>query len=120
MLSTFIDFIHALSMIVWVASMPFLFWHRWKTASIIAACYNLFFITVNRLGHWLLGECVLTRLARECGGTQDPEFFVVRVSREVFGYIPIDRNVVFFEQFLVFIISVGTLMTLWKHRKNLG
>ena len=118
MLASMIEFVHALMLVIWVSSMPLLFWHRWPALSTAIACYSLFFIVVNRLGHWLLGECVLTRLARMCGDSQDPEWFIVKFSRAVFGFIPSNKQVIYVEQFLVVCVAIGVAYTLLKRRQR--
>lgn len=116
-LSAIIEFVHAIAMVLSVASLPLLFYHRWPKLSLVVACYNLFFIIVNRVSHWLLGECILTRLARLAGGTQDDEWFTVKFSRLVCGFIPSNKQVTYVEQALVVLVVLGVFYTLWWRRR---
>lgn len=112
-----VEFIHAWTMVVWVASLPFLFWHRWPKLSLAVAVYNLAFIVINRVSHWLLGECILTRVARWVGGDQGDEWFTVKFSRLVFGCIPSNKQVALVEQTLVLVVAIGVFYTLWWKRR---
>lgn len=114
--ASIVEFFHALVMVVWVGSLPFLFWHRWQKLSIFLALYNLFFVIANRVSHYILGECVLTRIARSVGGDQSNEFFTVKFSRMVFGFIPSNKSVTYVEQTLVVIVSIGVYLTLRRKR----
>ena len=110
MLSIIIDFFHAFLMVAWVASFPFLFWHRWKWLTYASCAYSLLFISVNRLSHWILGECVFTTLARGAGGAPDSGWFAVRFSRWVFGFTPTNRHVVYVEESLIALAALGILI----------
>ena len=109
-----VELIHTLTMVAWVVTLPFLFWHRWPKLSIIVAVYNLGFIIVNRMSHWFLGECILTRAARWFGGDQGDEWFAVKFSRVVFGLIPSNKQVTYVEQVLVALVAIGVILVLLR------
>jgi hypothetical protein len=120
MLSIIIDFFHAILMVTWVALLPLLFWHRWKWLTYFACAYSLAFIVVNRLSHWILGECVFTTLARRAGGAPDSGWFAVRFSGWVFGFIPTNRQVVYVEEMLIALVAFGMLLTVLKATDKSG
>jgi len=111
-MTTIIEFIHALLMVAWVASFPFMFWHRWRVLSTWSAIYVVSFIVVNRVSHYILGECILTRMARWAGGTWDNEWFTVKFARYVFGFIPSNRQVTYVEQALILIAAIGAFIVM--------
>ncbi len=117
-LAVVIEFGHALAMIALFLLLPFLFWHRWPALSMFSAIYNLIFVVINRLSHWGLGECILTRAARWAGGDRDGGWFTVKFSRWVFGCIPSNKQVVYVEQALIVLASVGVFWTLWYCERN--
>ncbi len=59
-----VDMAHALLMALWVFGLPLLFWRRWPTVSRTYAAFALAFVAVNLTSRALLGECVLTTIAR--------------------------------------------------------
>lgn len=109
-----IELIHASSMILFVLSIPAMFWHKWSMLSSVACVYAILFVVVNRLSHLILGECILTRMARWAGGACDNEWFTVKVTRLVFGFIPSNKAVTYIEQAFVILVAVCVLMMLQK------
>ena len=109
-MSSLIEFIHALLMIAWVMCIPFMFWHRWYALSMCAAIYSCTFIVINRVSHYILGECILTRMARWAGGAWDGEWFTVKFVRYIFGFIPTNRQVIYVEQALILFAALGMLV----------
>src|SRR5258708_20582068 len=63
-LAAALDAVHALLMVVWMASIPLLFSRRWLRLSRVCAIYSIAFIVVSQTSQWLLGECFLTTWAR--------------------------------------------------------
>lgn len=115
--STVVELFHALAMITWVVTIPLLFWHKWPSLSLDVAIYNVIFIAVNRISHWTLDECILTRIARIVDTTPtSSEWFTVKLTKFVFGFIPANKHVTYVEQFIVFIAAVGALWVLMKKR----
>lgn len=116
---TVIEFIHALSMVVWIALIPFLFYHRWPKITLLSVLYSITFIVVNRLSHWILGECIFTRMARWAGGEWNNECFTVKLTRIVFGFIPTNKSVTYVEQSVLMLVCIGILIY-WKRRGHLS
>jgi hypothetical protein len=112
-MSIIVELIHAILMIAWILSIPFLFLKRWKKLTIISVIYNISFITVNRISHWILGECILTRAARWAGGEWNNEWFTIKIIRIIFGFIPTNKNIIYIEQTLLFTVSIGILFSLF-------
>lgn len=112
-----IEFFHAVLMVLWVGTLPLLFWHRWPKLSLTTAIYTVTFALVNRVSHLFLGECVLTRLARMAGGAQDDEWFTVKFARFVCGFIPTNHQVAVVEQVLIVIAAIGAFWVLWWKRR---
>lgn len=115
-MASVIEFIHALCMIFWILTIPFLFYHRWPKITLGAIVYNFLFVTVNRLSHWILGECIFTRMARWAGGEWNNEWFTVKVARLVFGFIPSNKNVTYVEQGILLLVCTGVLISLYRRK----
>ena len=111
-----VELVHVVVIAAWLVSLPLLFWHRWPRLSWWAAAYALVFVAINRLSTWFLGECILTRAARWCGGGWDNEWFSVKLAR-LAGVALAARDIVAIEHLLFLIVFVGAFWTLlWKKR----
>lgn len=91
-LAAFVDFIHALAMVFWVVSLPFLCIRRWPRWRRFCAYYALAFIVLSQASDLLLGECFLTTLSRllaEWSGAYVPDtWFTVRLAQTIFNLRP--------------------------------
>ncbi len=91
-LVAFVDLVHAMAMVFWIVSLPFLFIRRWPRWRQFCAYYALAFIVLSQVSDFLLGECFLTTLARllaEWSGTSVPDtWFTVRLARAIFNLRP--------------------------------
>jgi hypothetical protein len=120
-----IDFLHALLMVGWIAGLPLLFWHRFPRATRAYAVYAVVFVTINLVSRWVLGECVLTTLARwfwEHGGapprSAPNEWFTVRLSMLVFHLTPTHATIKRLSELLITVTAIG--MLLWMRRSDDG
>lgn len=114
-----IEVFHALLMCAFVGTLPLLFLRRWPRLSASVAVFDILFIVVNRISHYLLGECIFTRMARQArwaGGDWSEEWFTVKLCRVVFGLIPTNRQVVFVEQLVILLAAAGTFCVWWRRR----
>lgn len=112
----FIEVFHALLMCAFVLSLPLLFWHRWPKVSLGVAIFDVSFVIVNRVSQLLLGECVLTRVARLAGGEWNDEWFLVKFCRFVFGFIPTNRQAMLAEQLVILVAALGSFLVWWRRR----
>lgn len=120
-LAGLIDAVHATAMIVWVVGLPLLFWHGKPRWSRIYVWYALAFVVVTRVSHELLGECVLTRMARDVrilGGADvhGQTSFMVRVVNGIAGLRFTEQSAVLVWEWSVFLCSAGVLFYLYRHR----
>jgi hypothetical protein len=113
LLAAAVDFIHALSMLAWGLGLPLLFWHRFRRLSRAYMLYSIAFVSVSIGSHLLLGECVLTTLARKLwlagGGYRDGVPFTAKLASVVAGLHPTRREVVLVWELAVAFSSAGTL-----------
>jgi hypothetical protein len=117
-LGSLVDAIHALLMVVWVAGMPLLFWHRWPRLTRAYAIYAVTFAGISQISRKLLGECFITTIARyfwEHGspprGADIDEWFTVRFSQAVFHMTPSHRSVVIVSEALIVVTAIGILVS---------
>jgi hypothetical protein len=118
MVAAALDAVHALLMVVWVAGIPLLFWHRWPRLSWSCVVYTIVFIVVSQASQWLLGECFLTTWARWFWrrGSGAPPFerhgswFTVRFSEAVFHLRPTQRAVSITWELLVLVCAIGIFL----------
>lgn len=112
-LASGIEALHALSMLVWGLGLPLLFWHRFRRLSEIYMIYAIAFVVVSVASRWLLGECVLTTLARMLwnagGGYRDGAPFIARLTNAVAGIRPTERQVVLTWELAILLTSVALL-----------
>jgi hypothetical protein len=116
-LGSLVDLLHALLMVVWIAGLPLLFWHRYPRATRAYALYAVVFVTINLGSRWILGECVLTTIARwlwEHGGapprTAPNEWFTVRLSMMVFHLTPSHVIIKRLSEALILVTALGMLV----------
>lgn len=114
-----LDVLHAIFMVVQVAGLPLLFWHRWPRLTQAYAIYAITFIVLNQLSKFTLGECFLTTLARMLWARAviDPadvpsEWFTVRLAEWVFDLTPSHRAVALAGELLMFVTAIGVLV--WR------
>jgi hypothetical protein len=113
-----INFIHAILMLIWVCSIPFLFWYKHIIISKISAIYSIVFIIVNRLSYYILGECILTTLARHFSNSQDHKWFLVKFSTLIFNFIPNNKQIVFVGELFIFLVALDVLIFISKRNKK--
>lgn len=114
-----LDVLHALFMVMQVAGLPLLFWHRWPRLTRAYAIYAITFIVLNQLSRFALDECFLTTLARmlwaraALAPTDVPsEWFTVRLAQWVFHMTPSHRAVAIAGEVLMFVTALGVLV--WR------
>jgi hypothetical protein len=117
-----VDALHAVSMLVWGLGLPLLFWHRFRRLSHAYMLYALVFVAVSVSSHFLLGECVLTTLARELwlhgGGYRDGVPFTALLANTVAGMRPSRREVVLLWEIAVFGTSAGSVWCWLRTRRR--
>lgn len=117
-----IDVFHALVMVLWIAGLPLLFWHRYPKLSHAYFWYALIFIIINQVSRHYLGECILTTIARYCYSKNDNpihnEWFVVRAAYFIFGLTPSHRGIKIATEVLVAIAAIGGLYSIYRKRKT--
>ncbi len=109
-------------MALWVLGLPLLFWHRWPRLTQVYGVFSISFIVVNRASMWILGECVLTAIARACWqrgtGSASEEWFTVRLARAVFDLTPSHEAVKHTSEALIAIAAIGALVSLRRLRRK--
>lgn len=124
-LGSLIDFLHALSMVLWVVGLPLLFVRRWPRLTKAYGVYAISFVVLSQGSKLLIGECFMTTLARlsweRSSSPVDPsEWFTVRASKAVFGMIPPHSVITHLGELLIFITAIGALLSLYRHRAELA
>lgn len=114
-----VDFLHALSMAVWLVGLPLIFWKSRPRLRRAYAIYAIVFIVMNQLSHFVLGECFLTTISRffwertpEGGAKNVDEWFTVRIAQAVFDMTPSHRTINILTQILVLLTAAGALYSL--------
>ncbi|MEI9941887.1 MAG: hypothetical protein WDO69_32130 [Pseudomonadota bacterium] len=122
LLAASVDLTHAVSMLVWGLGLPLLVWHRFPRLSRAYMWFAAAFVVISLVSHGALGECVLTRIARELwragGGYRDGVPFVALLANSIAGLRPSNRQVVLVWEAAIFLTSVGGLWC-W-HRTTPG
>lgn len=122
LLAASVDFTHALSMLLWGLGLPLLVWHGFPRLSRAYMWFAAAFVVISLVSHVALGECVLTRVARELwragGGYRDGVPFVALLANRIAGLRPSNRQVVLVWEVAIFLTSVGGLWC-W-HRTTPG
>lgn len=122
-LATFVDVVHALLMVLWIAGLPLLVvWRRFPKLTMAYAIYALAFVLIYQLSRVFLDECFLTTIARKLWYSQAPasapadieEWFTVRFAKAVFSASPSHRLIVWLGQALSVATAVGTLVIIRK------
>jgi hypothetical protein len=112
-LAASVDVVHALAMLLWGFGLPLLFWHRFPRLSRGYMWFSVTFILVSVISHVGLGECALTRLARElwnrAGTARDETPFLSLLVNRIAGFRPSDRQAVWVWEAAVLVTSVGGL-----------
>jgi hypothetical protein len=125
LVASFVDFLHAALMALWVLGLPLLFWHRFPRLTLGYAAYAIAFVVLNQLSMLLLNECFLTTLARvfwsatpHGGGTSVDEWFTVRFAREVFSLTPSHVTIKRLSEAFILVTAVGMVFTMRHHRQR--
>ena len=124
LLGATVDSVHGLAMIAWGLGLPLLFWHRWRRLTRAYVIYSVAFILISVGSHVLLGECLLTRLARELYDAghhpelRDQVSFIVRATEAVAGIRPNERWAVLVWEGALLIGSAGLLLHLRRERSR--
>lgn len=122
-LGSLVDFLHAIFMVVWIAGLPLLFWHKYPRLTRWYAVYAIVFIILYGASRIFLGECFLTTTSRwlwEHGGSEPPvapnEWFTVRIAMAVFHMAPSHKAIKLIGTILVFVSAIGALLSLGRPR----
>jgi hypothetical protein len=117
-----VELLHGLCMVAWAIGLPLLFWRGWPRVSQAYLRFSIAFIAVSVLSHALLGECVLTTLARElweaAGGHREHVPFVVLFTNRIAGFRPSTREAVLAWEAAIAIYCVALLWS--RRRPSLG
>ena len=119
LLAAGVEFAHALSMLLWGLGLPLLVWHRFPRLSRAYMWFAAAFVVISLASHGALGECVLTRVARELwragGGYRDGVPFVALLANGIAGLRPNNRQVVLIWEMAILLTSIGGL---WCWRRT--
>ncbi len=122
LLASSVDALHAAGMLLWGLGLPLLVWHRFRRLSHAYMLYALVFVAVTLASHFLLGECVLTTLARKLwvhgGGYRDEIPFTALLANTVAGIRPDRREVVLLWEVAIFATSAGSVWCWLRTRKR--
>jgi hypothetical protein len=117
LLALSIELSHGLLMVAWGLGLPLLFWHGLPRLSRAFMWFSIGFILVSVASHLLLGECVLTSMARyfwqRAGGHREHVPFVVLLTNRIAGVRPSARAAVLAWEFAILAYSVALLLS-WK------
>ena len=112
-LAEVVDVVHALSMLVWGLGLPLLLWHHFPRWSRAYMRFAIAFVLISVLSHYVLGECVLTTMARRLwhasGTARDGAPFMTLLVNDIAGIRPSNRSVVHAWELAVLATSVGSL-----------
>ena len=105
-LAATVEFGHGLMMVLWGLGLPLLLWHRFERLSRL-------YMWLSLVSHQLLGECVLTTLARQlwqsAGVATDHVPFIVRFTNQVARIRPSTRGAVLIWEAAILIYCVAFL-----------
>jgi hypothetical protein len=108
-----VDLAHALAMLVWGLGLPLLAWHRFPRWSRAYMWFAIAFVLISAISHYVLGECVLTTVARwlwhASGRARDGAPFMTLLVNSIAGIRPSNRAVVHAWELAVLATSVGSL-----------
>ena len=112
-LAATVEFGHGLMMVLWGLGLPLLLWHRFERLSRLYMWLSLVFVAGSLVSHQLLGECVLTTLARQlwqsAGVATDHVPFIVRFTNQVARIRPSTRGAVLIWEAAILIYCVAFL-----------
>ena len=112
-LATLVDLVHVSSMLAWGLGLPLLVWHRFPRLSRAYMWFAVGFVLISVGSHYLLGECVLSTLARRfwrsAGSARDGAPFIGVLVQKVAGLHPSNRKIVLVWELAVLATSVGSL-----------
>jgi hypothetical protein len=118
-LAASVDLTHALSMLLWGLGLPLLVWHRFPRLSRAYMWFSAIFVVISVISHRALGECVLTRIARELwhagGGYREGVPFMALLANRIAGFRPSNRQVVLLWEAAILVTSIGGL---WCWRRT--
>lgn len=107
------DLLHVLCMLAWGLGLPLLVWHRYPRLSRAYTWFALSFVLISVASHLVLGECVLTTLARifwtAAGEYRAGSSFTSLLVNRVAGLHPTQREVVLLWEASVVVTAVGSL-----------
>lgn len=108
-------------MVLWGVGLPLLVWHRFPRLSRAYVCFSLAFVAGSVLSHQLLGECVLTTLARTfwqlAGSPTGDVPFIVTFTNWVAGVSPDSRAAVLTWELA---IALYCIVFLWGGGRHLA
>jgi hypothetical protein len=108
-----VEFSHGLLMVLWALGLPLLFWHRYARLSRAYVGFSLVFIIGSVVSHVVLGECVLTTVARaswQLAGRQTENVpFIVTFTNWVAGVRPGNRAAVLTWQVAIVMYCLASL-----------
>jgi hypothetical protein len=113
-----VEFSHGLLMVLWGLGLPLLVWHRFARLSRAYVCFSLTFVAVSVVSHQLLGECVLTTVARtlwqSAGSPTESVPFIVTFTNWVAGFSPDSRAAVLIWEFAIALYGIVFLWSGWR------
>jgi hypothetical protein len=122
LLAVSVDVAHATAMIVWGAGLPLLVWHRFARLSRAYTWFAAVFVIASVASQWALGECFMTRIARDFwfrgGGFRDGVPFTVTFTNAVAGIRPTTRVAVLLWEAAVLVTSIGSLWSFYRHARR--
>jgi len=117
-LASAVEFCHGLMMVLWGLGLPLLLWHRFERLSRLYMWLSLVFVAGSLVSHQLLGECVLTTLARQlwqsAGVATENVPFIVRFTNQVAQIRPSTRSAVLIWEAAILLYCV---VFLWGRRR---
>jgi hypothetical protein len=123
LLAMAVDGLHLGAMVLWGLGLPLLVWHRYAALSRLYMWYAMAFVSVTVASHQLLGECVLTTLARfawhAAGVERDAAPFTTIVVNAVASFAPSSRTLVLLWEGAVLLTSLGSLWC-WSRTQPRG
>lgn len=100
-------------MIVWGLGLPLLFWHRYERLSRAYNWFVIVFVVISVGSKLVLGECVLTTLARHLwlagGGYRAGVPFTVLFVNAIAGIRPTTESAVLAWEIAITATSIGSL-----------
>jgi len=115
-----VEFSHGLVMVLWGLGLPLLLWHRFQRLSRLYMWLSLAFVGGSVLSHQLLGECVLTALARwlwqRAGVPVEEVPFIVQLTNQIARIRPSARSAVLMWEAAIAIYCMGFL---WGQKRLL-